>query len=231
MRKVVVSWSGGKDSMMALHRLGQEPGIEVAGLMSAFKGPEGVIGLHNTPRALIKAQADALGLPLYPVLLTENAPNSEYEEKHIACFHSLQKAGIQEVAFGDIHLETIKVYRDQLLEKGNMKGCYPLWQEHPEQLLKEFLSHGYRSIITAIDLLTTPAHLLGVTLDEAVASTLKNAGVDACGENGEYHSFVYDGPLFNHALTLSIANTAEEDFRPQIEMCLRTASLHLHTNS
>lgn len=227
MRKIVISWSGGKDSMIALHRLSQKPDVEIAGLMSAFRGPEAVIGLHNTPRSLIQAQADALQLPLFAINLSAQAPNTEYEQKHMACFDELKKAGIHEVAFGDIHLEPIKAYRDQLLEKAGMAGCFPLWQEEPEALLSEFMQAGYRSVITAIDWLTVPETFIGQTLDWSMAEHLKQKGLDACGENGEYHSFVYDGPMFQKPLAITLNGYQDHDYRPDLTMYLRTAEMTL----
>lgn len=226
MKKVVVSWSGGKDSMMVIHKLSQQPDVEIAGLMSAFRGPEQVIGLHNTPYSLIKAQADALKLPLYPVKLSAQAPNEEYEQAHIQCFEELKASGIKEVAFGDIHLEPIKAYRDQLLRKAGMQGNYPLWHANPEDLLEDFFSAGYQSKIIAIDQLTAPQSLLGKTLDWSIADKLKQQGQDPCGENGEYHSFVYNGPLFSHAVETAIGGYETIDYRPDITMVLQMAKLY-----
>lgn len=223
MKKVVVSWSGGKDSMMVVHKLSQQPDVEIAGLMSAFRGPKEVIGLHNTPYSLIKAQADALQLPLYPVKLSAQAPNEEYEQAHLNCFEELKASGIQEVAFGDIHLEPIKAYRDQLLEKAGMQGNFPLWHADPHKLLDEFLAAGYSSQIIAIDQLTAPRELLGETLKGSIAKELERQGQDPCGENGEYHSFVYDGPLFSHSVKPAIKGYETIDYRPSITMVLQMA--------
>jgi uncharacterized protein (TIGR00290 family) len=225
MRKVAVSWSGGKDSMLALHRLLADPEVEVSGLMAAFRGPEAVISLHNTPRSLIEAQAEALALPLYPVQLSANAPNTEYEQQHQACFAQLKADGIPEVAFGDIHLAPIKAYRDQLLSNSDMKGFYPLWQADPQALVREFVGLGYQSMITAIDLLAVPPAILGQTLSLSVVDELIQQKADACGENGEYHSLVYDGPAFRHPVGLTQTGTTEADYRPTINMHLRAFQL------
>lgn len=225
MRKVAVSWSGGKDSMLALHRLLADPEVEVSGLMAAFREPEAVISLHNTPRSLTQAQAEALALPLYPIQLSANTPNTEYEEQHQACFAQLKADGIPEVAFGDIHLAPIKAYRDQLLKSSGMKGCYPLWQEDPRALVREFVRLGYQSMITAIDLLSVPPDFLGRTLSLLVVDELTQQNADACGENGEYHSFVYDGPAFRHPVGLTRKGTTEADYRPSITMRLKAFQL------
>ncbi len=226
MKKVVVSWSGGKDSMMVVHKLSQQPDVEIAGLMSAFRGPAEVIGLHNTPSSLIKAQADALKLPLYPVRLSAQAANEEYEQAHIACFEELKESGIQAVAFGDIHLEPIKAYREQLLEKSAMQGNFPLWQRNPQELLNEFLAAGYSSQIIAIDQLTAPQELLGEILKGSIAEKLEKQGQDPCGENGEYHSFVYNGPLFSHAVEAGIGGYETIDYRPEVTMVLQMAKMN-----
>lgn len=211
--------------MMALHRLLADPEVNVQGLMSAFRGREEVISLHNTPKSLIKAQACALDLPLYGIHLSPNALNSEYEQKHLACFEQLNKAGIDEVAFGDIHLEPIKTYRDQLLAKSQVKGCYPLWHADPKELFKEFIALGYLSMVTAIDLINVPEEILGQTLSFEIADKLESLNLDACGENGEYHSFVYEGPPFQYPLHLNKEATTETDYRPAIEMHLRAYQL------
>lgn len=225
MRKVVLSWSGGKDSMMALKRLEDDPETEVCGLMTAFSGEQEVVNLHYLPYSLIEKQAKALDLKLYPIYLTDKAPNEEYERKHQELFDQLKKQGIEEVAFGDIHLEPIREYRDRLLAANAMKGNYPLWQENPLNLVDEFLDSGFETLITSIDSLQMPTHLLTQQLSHNVLETLAAYNLDPCGENGEYHTFVFNGPGFRSPIVINFGQSFENDFRPEIDMCLKVQTL------
>ena len=225
MTKVVLSWSGGKDSMTALHRLQKDQGTKVCGLMTAFHGKEEVVNLHYIPISLINKQADALGLDLYPIYLTDNAPNVEYESKHKAMFAQLQEQGIHETAFGDIHLEPIREYRDRLLAESGMGGNYPLWHEEQVALLGEFLDAGYEAIITSIDALKVPERFLGQKLNRNVMRELEELNLDPCGENGEYHTFVFNGPGFQFPVEFAVGEEFEQDFRPEVEMKLRVVRL------
>ncbi len=225
MRKVVLSWSGGKDSLMAFKRLQDDPQVEVCGLITAFTGQQEVVNLHYIPKSLIQKQAEALNLSLYPIHLSNQAPNEEYERKHGELFDQLKANGIHEVAFGDIHLEPIREYRDRLLTAYSMSGNYPLWHEKPLDLVNEFLDHGFKAVITSIDSLQVPDQVLNQTLSRTVIRTLEASNLDPCGENGEYHTFVCNGPAFKDPIEISLGETFEKNFRPQIQMHLKVSTL------
>ena len=221
MRKVVLSWSGGKDSMMALKRLKANPENEVTGLMTAFSGEAEVVNLHHIPKGLIQKQADALGLNLYPIHLSEKPKNEEYEAKHQGLFQQLKAENIYDIAFGDIHLEPIREYRDRLLKASDMEGHYPLWQTDPSDLAKEFLSSGYEALITSLDTLQLPDSWLNQNLSFDFLEHFQESNIDPCGENGEYHTFVWNGPDFKQPVNYEVLGTSEMDFRPEIDMKLK----------
>ncbi len=225
MRKVVLSWSGGKDSMTALKRLNENPELEVIGLMTAFSGADEVVNLHYIPHSLIQKQAEALNLDFFPIYLSEKAPNKEYEQKHQEIFQQLKAEGVYDIAFGDIHLEPIREYRDRLLADNEMNGFYPLWGEKPVDLVREFLEAGYEAIITSIDKLQVPEDLLGQKLSLEIMRDLETKTLDPCGENGEYHTFVYNGPGFQRSLSFETGDSFERDFRPEVNMNLKVNNL------
>ena len=213
--------------MMAFKRLKDDHDVVVCGLMTAFHGLDEVVNLHYVPRSIIEKQAEALGLELYPIFLSDNAPNEEYERKHKALFEQLKTDEIHEIAFGDIHLEPIREYRDCLLADSGMKGNYPLWQESPHNLLDEFLDAGYEAIITAIDELQVPVRYLAQKLDDKLSKEFESLQLDPCGENGEYHTFVYNGPGFNWPVKIEPGGVFEKDFRPGINMKLLVNELKM----
>jgi len=225
MKKVVLSWSGGKDSMMALKRLWKDPETEVCGLMTAFSGEDEVVNLHYVPYHLIRKQAEALNLELFPVYLPEKASNEVYEREHKALFKQLKLLGISTIAFGDIHLEPIREYRDRLLADSGMEGHYPLWQASPTLLVREFFQSGFEAIVTAIDQLQVPVRFLGKPLSDELMQVLEQLDSDPCGENGEYHTFVCNGPGFQNSLSIEAGEQFEMDFRPEISMRLLVSVL------
>lgn len=226
MKQIILSWSGGKDSAMTLNALKASKDYEVVGLLTAFSGDDQLVNLHYTPYQLIKAQADAMGIPLHPIYLSANAANKEYEAKHEAKLRELKMEGIEHVAFGDIHLAPIREYRDQLMESIGVIPVYPLWHQPPSELMQNFLDQGHKAIVTAIDSLMLGVQFLGQTLSHEFINQLPPE-VDSCGENGEFHSFLYDGPLFRYPLNVECQSTFENDLRPQIEMKLKACQLKL----
>lgn len=220
MEPIVVSWSGGKDSTLVLKKLQASEEYEVAGLFTAFAGENKMVNFHYTTYDLIQAQADALGIPLYPVWLSENAKNEEYEKKHYELFREISKEGISTVAFGDIFLESIRDYRDRMLREAGINGEYPLWKLDPGKLVREFVNSGYKAVLTAVDILQLDRAYLFRELNEDLLSAFPEA-VDLCGENGEYHSFVYDGPGFKYPVRIRGGDEYQRDFRPGAEMCLQ----------
>lgn len=219
MKKIIVSWSGGKDSMLALHRLLTQKEYEVEGLFTAFAGDEPVVNLHFVPKTLIEAQARALQQPLYPVLLPQKAPNEEYERQHLELFQRMKEQGVTHVAFGDLFLEPIREYRLQLMEKAGLEAVFPLWGEQTDALVQKFLRLGYQTMLTAVQTDVLPEELAGQVLTKEMLRSFPE-GADPAGEHGEYHSFVFDGPLFGQPVPLKVGALKHVDYRPQYDMAL-----------
>ncbi len=226
MEQIVLSWSGGKDSAIALKRLLDAEVYEVVGLLTAFSGIQKKVSLHHTHYDLIKAQADAIGIPLIPIYLSENAKNEEYEKKHMEQFKELKEQHVFKIAFGDIHLQPIREYRDQMLQKVGVQGVYPIWENDTHQLMREFINAGFKAVTTAIDKIEMDDEYLEREIDNQFLQDIPNE-IDPCGENGEYHSFVYNGPYFKHPLQVKFNHVFEADFRPKIEMKLKIGQMTL----
>jgi uncharacterized protein (TIGR00290 family) len=201
--KILVSWSGGKDSVLALYMLRES--LDVAALLTIIIEGEDIVGMHGVPRVLIEQQAAALNLPLHIVYLSPQAPNSEYEARMEAALKTYQAQGVQQVAFGDIFLEDIRQYRERNLARIGMRGIYPLWQNDSRALAESFIQLGFQAIVTCVDTQQLDASFAGKTVDEAFLKALPPK-VDPCGENGEFHSFVYDAPFFSTPIPVRVGD-------------------------
>ncbi len=191
--KCVLHWSGGKDALLALDYLQQHPRYEVVSLLTT--SVNGYVDMHGVPMKLLYQQSKQLNIPLIEVALTY--PAREYEQRMLECYQKLKKEGIKWMAFGDIHLETLRKYRSMLVEKAGLVPVFPLWKSVPAQLLNRFCIRNHKALVVSVrsDLMG----LLGQPLDENFAGKI-GQGTDLCGERGEYHTFVYDGPLFARAV-------------------------------
>ena len=219
--KVAISWSGGKDSAMVLNRLMNSEEYEVAGLMTTFLGDEREVNLHFIPQAIIQQQAKALGLPLFTVFLPAQPINEVYEKAHQNKVQQMHREeGINRIAFGDLYLQPIKEFRDRMLKPTGVAPIYPLWGSDTHTLLQEMEREPIKAIICAIDALKLPSRVLGQPLSEALLAPYA-PNVDWCGENGEYHTLVYDGAGFRQAVSYSFSQEAASiDYRPDIEMAM-----------
>jgi uncharacterized protein (TIGR00290 family) len=198
--RVLFTWSGGKDSAMALYQLQMKDGCEVKALLTTVTQDYDRISMHGVRTALLKQQAESLRLPLEEVYITKDTSNEEYEEKIREKMLHYRKLGVNSVVFGDIFLEDLRKYREDNLAKIGMEGIFPLWKSDTAELARTFIDLGFKAIITCIDSNILDRRFVGRVFDEQFLSELPN-GVDPCGENGEFHSFVYDGPLFRERLT------------------------------
>jgi len=187
----VISWSGGKDAMMCLHRL-REAGEAVTALVATVGEDDGWVTGQGVPEALLRRQARALGLPLEVARLPTSPSNELYKERVGQVFLG---AGAARVAFGDLYLADIRRWREDFLGAIGVEAVFPLWGKDTAALIGEFQALGYRAWITAVDTGRLGAAFAGRPLDESTVAALPG-GVDPCGENGEFHSFVFDGPGF-----------------------------------
>jgi uncharacterized protein (TIGR00290 family) len=192
--RVLVSWSGGKDCALALHEL-QRAGYEIAALVTTVTIGDDRVAIHEVRRALIERQASSLGVPLRVVPLRRGASNAEYESAMATVFDEFRPLGIGAIAFADLFLADIKMYRDQFLSREQMRGLYPVWQRDTATFVRDFIALGFKAIVTSVDGRALDVSFAGRTIDAAFLADLPT-DIDPCGENGEFHTFVFDGPNF-----------------------------------
>ncbi|VAX41153.1 COG2102: Predicted ATPases of PP-loop superfamily [hydrothermal vent metagenome] len=207
---VIFCWSGGKDSAMALYRIQQENRYHVVALLTTVTHDYDRISMHGVRRSLLHQQAESLGIPLDEVFITKGANNNEYENRMGEAFQKHHQAGIQKVVFGDIFLEDLKEYRERQLEKHDLQCLFPLWKQETLGLAQEFIAVGFRAVTCCIDPRKLSESFAGKVIDEKFLSDLP-ADVDPCGENGEFHSFVFDGPIFQKAIQIQVGKTVLRD--------------------
>jgi uncharacterized protein (TIGR00290 family) len=205
-----MSWSSGKDSTLALHEARCAGEVEVTGLLTTVNSTAGRVAMHAVRRLLLEAQAAALGLPLHIVELPWPCPNEVYEQRMSAAVDAARQQGVERMVFGDLFLEDVRAYREASLAGTGITPVFPLWQRPTAVLAREMLARGIRAVITCVDPAQAPTSLAGRWYDEAVLEALP-VGVDPCGENGEFHTFVADGPGFAYPLEVSIGETVERD--------------------
>lgn len=201
MKDIIVSWSGGKDSALALHRLLDDRNYRVRGLFSTISSASGRLPVHEVKKRFIRRQAKEAGLPLTEVVIPEGAGNEQYEEIMGREFSSLKKQGINTIAYADLLLEDIKSYRDELLSRYGMNGLYPLWKIDTLEAAHDFINIGFLAMVTTIDTKKLPAEMAGKPFDKKFIDSLPK-DVDPSGENGEFHTFVHDGPIFNRSISV-----------------------------
>lgn len=193
--KVIVSWSGGKDSALALYEVLGAGRYEVLELLTTVTRDYDRVSIHGVRSGLLEQQADALGFTLEKMLIPKNASDSEYESLLLKTLGRHSANGVFSVVFGDIFLEEVRKYREGILSKVGMSGVFPLWGRDTRQLARTFIDLGFKAVITVVDSKVLGRDFVGRDYDAQFLAALP-ANVDACGENGEFHSFVYDGPLF-----------------------------------
>ena len=194
-KRVLISWSGGKDSAWALYLLQQECGVEVVGLLTTINTQFGRVAMHGFRQELLDLQAEAAGLPLWPVPLPWPCANEQYEAAMAACCARAVAEGIQAIAFGDLFLEDIRAYREARLAGTGLQPLFPCWQIPTPQLAREMIASGLRAHLVCIDPRQLDRRFAGRLFDEALLADLPE-GVDPCGERGEFHTFVSAGPMF-----------------------------------
>ncbi|CAA9276550.1 MAG: COG2102: Predicted ATPases of PP-loop superfamily [uncultured Actinomycetospora sp.] len=206
--QVWMSWSGGKDGALALATARATPGTTVAGLQTTVVAGE--VSASWVPRAFVEAQAAALGLPLETVELPWPCPNDVYEQRTGAAWAELRRRGASEVVYGDLFLADVRAYRERALAGTGLAASFPLWGRPTAPLATEMLDRGVRAVVVCVDPARVPATIVGRTWDAELIAELP-ADVDPCGENGEFHTLVTDGPGFAHPVPVRVTGTAERD--------------------
>jgi uncharacterized protein (TIGR00290 family) len=208
--KVALSWSSGKDSAWTLHVLRQQPDVQVAALITTFNSEADRVAMHAVRRALAEAQAERTGLPLWAVELPWPCSNEEYEHRMHAVCQRAKDAGITVIAFGDLFLEDVRKYRIRQLEGSGLAPLFPLWQIATDRLSRQMIAGGVKAKITCVDPSKLAKTFAGRDYDVKLLEDLPPA-VDPCGENGEFHTFVYDSPMFTSPIGVRAGGVVERD--------------------
>ena len=207
---ILFCWSGGKDSAMALHTLLESGEARVAALLTTVTDGYERISMHGVRRELLWKQAESIGLPLHEVLIPPQCVNPVYEARMEEALQRFAAQGVQRVAFGDIFLEDLRAYRERNLARIGMTAIFPIWKRDTKQLAEDFCAKGFRAVAVCVD---------GKVLDRSFAGRELNAqffrdlpaGADPCGENGEFHTFVFDGPIFNTPVRCATGEVVERE--------------------
>ena len=209
---ILLSWSGGKDSAFTLHELQKSGAYQVASLVTTVTEGFDRISMHGVRRALLEQQAESIGIPLDIVWISQRSSNEEYEAKMRVVLEKYQQAGIERVAFGDIFLEDLRRYRETNLARIGMKALFPLWKRDTGEMARSFVQEGFRAFVCCVDTQALDGRFVGREFDERFLADLP-ATVDPCGENGEFHSFVFGGPIFGRPVPVQTGEITLRDER------------------
>jgi uncharacterized protein (TIGR00290 family) len=210
MKRTLLSWSSGKDSAWSLHLLRQQNDCEVVGLLTTFNQAANRVAMHAVRRSLVEAQANAAGIPLWDVDLPWPCSNGDYEGIMKEACQGAVQAGIDHIAFGDLFLTEIRAYREKQLKNSGLQPLFPVWGAPTRALALAMIKSGVRAKLTCVDPKLLAPEFAGREFDEQLLSDLPPE-VDPCGENGEFHTFVYAGPMFRHDLPVEVGETVSRD--------------------
>ena len=208
--KAVVSWSSGKDSALALHEVRRSGEVEVVGILTTITSEFGRVSMHGVREALLDQQAEALGLRCWKIPIPSPCPNEIYEREMARVLGEVQQLGVTAVVFGDLFLEDLRRYREAKLAEIGMRGIFPLWMRDTAILAREMIELGIRATLTCIDPKKLDRSFAGRSFDAALLGDLP-ADVDPCGENGEFHTFTWAGPMFSRPIPIVVGEVVERD--------------------
>ena len=213
-KSVVLSWSGGKDSALALDALLQDPDVQVVGLLTSITTDYDRISVHGVRRSMLEAQMERLGLPMFEIPLPSTCTNDAYE----AAFHKTleqikrERPAVTHVAFGDLFLEDVRSYRERLMSGTGIEPLFPLWGLDTTLVANRFVDHGFSARLVCVDTTQLDATFCGRSFDRDLLAELP-ATVDPCGERGEFHTFVWNSPQFSHPIPYRVGETVLRDER------------------
>ena len=210
MKRTLLSWSSGKDSAWSLHLLRQHPEYEIVGLLTTFNRAADRVAMHGVRRTLVQAQAEATGIPLWEVDLPWPCSNEDYESAMRQACKKAVESGIECIAFGDLFLTDIRAYREKQLRDTGLQPIFPVWGIPTRALAQEMIDSGLRAKLACIDTKQISGDFAGREFDAQLLSDLP-ASADPCGENGEFHSFVYAGPMFNRPVQVELGETVQRE--------------------
>lgn len=209
--KAIFNWSSGKDSALALYKTLQENRMEVTALLTSINQEFQRISMHGVPVSLLEKQAESLGLPLIKMELPKEPSMEEYKDIMNKTMSDIQSMGITHSVFGDIFLEDLRKYREDQLSSIGMEAVFPLWKQNTSDLIHEFLDLGFKTIVTCVNGNDLDKSFAGRVIDQDFIRDLPEH-VDPCGENGEFHTFTFDGPLFKNSIQFEIGETVKKTY-------------------
>jgi len=201
--KILLSWSGGKDCSLAHYSIQETKTYEVAALLTTITDGYDRVSMHGVRRVLVEQQAESLGLPLVKVYIPQDSTDNDYEASMRKALLGYQNENINSVGFGDVFLEDLRKYREEKLAQIGMEAIFPLWKRDTAQLIRDFMDSGFKAVVTCVDSRVLDSSFVGRPIDDDFISSLPSH-VDPNGENGEFHSFVIDGPIFKQKIDVSI---------------------------
>lgn len=209
-RSLSLGWSGGKDSALALWTLREQEGRFPGSLFTTVTSDYDRVSMHGVRRDLLQRQARLVGVPLVEAEIPARCSNDVYEARMASALASSEMAGVEEMAFGDLFLEDIREYRESRLVGTGRRALFPVWGLDTAELARRFITAGFRAILVCVDPRVLDGSFAGREFDESLLAELPSE-VDPCGENGEFHTFVYDGPIFSEAVTCRRGEVVERD--------------------
>ena len=210
--KAFFNWSGGKDSALALYHAQKDKHFSIEKLLTNINGKHRRISMHGVREELLELQAEAIGLPLQKIVLPEEPSMQEYENKMKDVVEALQREKFTHGFFGDIFLEDLKKYREEQLSKVNISCVFPLWKRDTVELIHEFIGLGFKTILVCTEADLLPQEFAGRIIDKDFLKDLPK-NVDACGENGEFHTFVFDGPIFKKPVPITVGEKVFREYK------------------
>ena len=210
-KKAVFNWSGGKDSALALYEILQKKEYEISYLLTSVNTAYNRVSMHGVRVELLEQQAKEIGIALKQIRLSEMPSMEDYNREMFTTMKQFKAEGIDYSIFGDIFLEDLKVYRENQLAQVGMHGVFPIWKRDSKELIKEFIDQGFKAILVCVNEKYLDKSFAGLLIDKEFLNNLP-ANVDPCGENGEYHSFVFDGPIFKNPIQFSLGEVVHRKY-------------------
>lgn len=209
--KAIFNWSSGKDSALALYKILKEDQYEISSLLTSINKEFQRISMHGVPVSLLEKQSESLGFPLIKMELPKEPTMEEYREMMAKTMNEIKSVGVTHSIFGDIFLEDLRKYREEQLSEIGMKAVFPLWKENTADLIHEFLDLGFKTIVTCVNEMYLDKSFAGRIIDKDFIKDLPE-NVDPCGENGEFHTFTFNGPIFKNPISFDIGETIKKGY-------------------